>query len=87
MIGIERKQPRVPRRLPPHGEHSRVVGVQHIPAVRPGDPGDRRLHLCQLIERPDPILVEVIGRHVRDDGDVVVVRTDPSEQDAATSRF
>ena len=87
VIGIEGKQPGMPRRLPPHGEHSRVVGVQDIPAVRPGDPGDRRFDLRQLIERPDPILVEVIGRDIGDDGDVVVIGADPAQQDAATGRF
>ena len=79
MIGIEGEEPGMARRLAPHREHPGVVGVENIPPIRPGDLRNRRLHLRQLIERPDPVLVEVVGRHVRDDGDIVVIGTDPSE--------
>ncbi len=82
MAGIEGAHERPATRTSVHGQHPRVVGVQHVPAVGLRDGGDRGLDLRELVDRVDAVQAEVIGRDVRDDRDVVVAGADAAEQDA-----
>ena len=87
MIVVEGEEPWAATDHPAHGQDPRVVGVEDVPSVGAGDPGDGRLHLGELIERSDAVQPEVVGRDVRDDGDVVARGADAAEQDPAPRRL
>ncbi len=87
VIGVQRAEPRPAGGAPAHRQHPRVVGVQDRPPAGARDPRDGRLHLRELVERPDAQEVEVVGGHVRHHRDVVVQDPDPAEQDAAPRRL
>ena len=66
-----------------HGEHARVVAVEHGPAVLAGDPRDDRLDLGELVDGVDALEAEVVGGHVGHHRHVVAGDADALEQDAA----
>ena len=87
MVGVEGEEPGPARGQSPHREHSRIVGVEHVPALGLRDSCDRGFDLRQLVERADPVLVEVVLGDVGHDRYVVVVGPHPSEKDPAARRF
>src|SRR5947199_271192 len=65
----------------------RAAATAASAARRLVDAGDRRFDLRQLIKRPDPMRVEVIGRDIGDVRDVIVIGAVRGQQAAATRRF
>ena len=87
VIGVHREEPGPSADPSAHGEHARVVGVEHVPPFRPRDLCHGGLHLGELIERPDPVQIQMVGGHVGDHADVVVQRADASKEDATPGRL
>ena len=79
MVRVKRNEPWPAGRLPSDGQHPRIVGVEDVPAPGPGDPGDAGFDFRQLVERPDPVLIEVVFGHVGHDRHVIVVGADPAQ--------
>ena len=87
MERVDGEQERPPGRPLPHRQDARVIGVQHDPPVGARDPRDGRLDLCELIQRLDTVEPEMVARDIGDDGDVVLHRADPSQEDATSRRL
>ena len=87
VVGVGGVEPRPGSRHRPHRPDQRIVGVQHGPAVRLGDPDDDRFDLGELLDGVHAQQPEVIGADVRHHRDVVDRGSDPAQQDAAAGRF
>ncbi len=86
-VGVGREHPRAPPGTAAHRPHPRVLTVEDDPPGRLGDPRDDRLDLGELVDGVDALEAEVVGRHVRHDGDVVVGDTHPAQQHPAARRL
>ena len=68
----------------PGGPELRVVGVQHQAPARLERPGNQKLRGGQVLHRLDPIVAEVVGRHIGDQAGIrSAKRQAPAHQPAA----
>ena len=72
---------------PAHPAHEGVVGVEHGEPVARHRLDDDGLDVGELLEGVDAAHAEVVGRDVRDDGDVVAVVAQALAQDAAAGHL